>query len=127
MEQIATTIEQSKRLLELGLDPRTSDMCYPRDAFSSSYDEEPVCHGTGGIGIAMPAWSIGSLLSILRSYTDCNKLEVFTNRAQKWSVTISYYDSVWKEHDEVNINLMDSVVDTVVFLLENNYLTTENK
>jgi hypothetical protein len=44
-------------------------MCYPRDAFSYNYDEEPVCHGTGGIGIALPAWSLSALLGVLSDYT----------------------------------------------------------
>ena len=68
MNKICTTIEQSKKLMGLGIDVNTADMCYPRDAFSYSYDEEPVCHGTGGIGIALPAWSLSALLELIPNW-----------------------------------------------------------
>ena len=41
--QIATTIEQSKRLLELGLNPETADMHYVRktiDAMGKHIDDD---------------------------------------------------------------------------------------
>lgn len=37
MSQIATTIEQSKRLLAAGLDPESADMCYANVEFNSNY------------------------------------------------------------------------------------------
>ena len=69
MNKICTNIPQSKKFVELGIDVYTADMCYPRDAFSNNYDEEPVCHCSGNIGIALPAWSLTALLSILQDYT----------------------------------------------------------
>lgn len=37
MSQIATTIEQSKRLLNAGLDPGSADMCYANVEFNPNY------------------------------------------------------------------------------------------
>lgn len=37
MSQIATTIEQSKRLLEAGIDPGSADMCYANVEFNPNY------------------------------------------------------------------------------------------
>lgn len=37
MSQIATTIEQSKRLLAAGLDPASADMCYANVEFNPNY------------------------------------------------------------------------------------------
>lgn len=37
MSQIATTIEQSKRLLNAGLDPGSADMCYANVEFNPYY------------------------------------------------------------------------------------------
>ena len=59
-----TTIEQSRKLAEI-LPLESADMCYPRDAFAVSYDKEPVCHSCGGIGLALPAWSLVALLGVL--------------------------------------------------------------
>ena len=37
MSQIATTIEQSKRLLDAGLEPESADMCYANVEFNPNY------------------------------------------------------------------------------------------
>ena len=37
MSQIATTIEQSKRLISAGLDPGSADMCYANVEFNHNY------------------------------------------------------------------------------------------
>lgn len=80
MSQIATTIEQSKRLLAAGIDPASADMCYktldvePResddelmfDFITRPYSEyfkyvEPL-----GLSCrAIPAWSLSRLWDII--------------------------------------------------------------
>lgn len=60
MTKICTTIEQSKRLMELGLDRKTSDMYYwcgsaLRIGGYRAQDEE----------LDVPAWSLSALLKIL--------------------------------------------------------------
>lgn len=40
MSQIATTIEQSKRLLDAGLDPESADMCYANVEFNPNYSPD---------------------------------------------------------------------------------------
>jgi len=73
MTQIATTIEQSKHLLELGLDPKTADMeyCYI-DEFNSGLQVKSdinvevdqkldVMFGVTHI----PAWSLSALLEVM--------------------------------------------------------------
>ena len=47
MSQIATTIEQSKRLLDAGLDPESADMKHIR------FDDE------------IPAWSLSRLIDLI--------------------------------------------------------------
>jgi hypothetical protein len=121
-----TTIEQSKKLMELGLSPDTADMYWAIDAnivitepYITKTEHEILIPAYKG---AIPCWSIGALLELLKNYTDCNKLDIFSNRASKWSVTISYYDQVWKEHEEIDLNLMNAMVNTTLFLLENGYI-----
>lgn len=65
MSQIATTIEQSKRLLEAGLDPKSADMrwetfpgCVPRLCYQP--DVMPLIAPK-----VTPAWSLSKLWDIL--------------------------------------------------------------
>jgi len=124
-----TTIEQSKKLLDLGLNPNTADMWYHghRSPWESGrkYDNEPSTFYGICPNWDYPCWSVGALLKLLRSYEDCTSLSIFSNRAQKWQITISYYDAVWKEHEEVDMDLFEVSYNTVVWLLENGYIKTE--
>lgn len=125
-----TDVEQSKKLLELGLNPESADMVYLK--YSDTDNPTPRFEGAAPMILmdipiyevdceTLACWSLGALLELLRRYDDCNKLDIFSNRSQKWQITISYYDCVWKEHDEININLFEAVYSMVVWLLENNY------
>jgi hypothetical protein len=63
MTQIATTIEQSKHLLELGLDSKSADMCLCK----STQDTWFLCAYTPGSYDAhtVPAWSLSALLEVM--------------------------------------------------------------
>ena len=76
MSQIATSIEQSKRLLDAGVRPSSADMCYKTlDVEDSESDNELVfdfitrpyseyLKYAGPLGLsyrAIPAWSLSSL------------------------------------------------------------------
>ncbi len=118
---IATTIEQSKRLVELGLDPATSDMCYPRDAFSSTYDLEPACHGAGGTGIALPAWSFDALAKII---SDAYILELHIRTDKTWNLYCKYSAKVIFRSFDINNgegykSPIDAIYHLLVWLLEN--------
>ena len=59
---IATSIEQSKHLIELGVDPMTADMYYPplNMDYPWVWSGKPLMY-RGGI----PAWSLIALLNLL--------------------------------------------------------------
>ena len=63
MSNIATTIEQSKRLLVLGLDIKSADMCLCKTAQDTWF----LCAGTPGEYDAhtVPAWSLSALLDVM--------------------------------------------------------------
>ena len=75
---IATTKEQSVRLLQCGVDPKTADMCYQFIDECCNNTDNPICstpkeqyatvsgHGFGDHRIHItPAWSLSALLALL--------------------------------------------------------------
>lgn len=78
MSQIATTIEQSKRLMEAGLDPRSADMMWAvPETFDSGFDGD--CENTPDPPASLklqrygrycdtPAWSLSRLIDIHRNF-----------------------------------------------------------
>lgn len=127
---IGTTIEQSKHLIELGLDINTSDMCYPKDAFSSTYDEEPVCHSNGGIGVSLPAWSLTALLKLIpkkiQEVKDHDVELIIGYPKDSWN--ICYFDWTGLQHgpdfhsENDKDNLVETAYTAVVWLLEHGYI-----
>ena len=63
---ICTTIEQSKQLLELGIDPKTADMYYPNridiDNYPLSLEWK---NGLPLLTQEVPAWSLSALLELI--------------------------------------------------------------
>lgn len=74
MIELATTIEQSKKLVELGLNLDTADMHYSADMYDSNYDldigkgiyeELPNWVGTKNRPADIPAWSLSALIELM--------------------------------------------------------------
>ena len=68
MARIATSIEESKRLLGLGIDPNTADMRWYREQKWFPYELQPYPYNesiiTDGNESMKPAWSLGALLDL---------------------------------------------------------------
>ena len=66
MNKICTSLEQSKKLIELGIDIDTADMCYingnPNIGFLS---EEYKMFGDNVLANYWPAWSLSALLDLM--------------------------------------------------------------
>lgn len=69
-----TSIEQSEKLLKLGLNSETADMCYQRDGNKAELGFNAVAYKAAkdyGV-LYIPCWSTGALLKILQNnYTYC--------------------------------------------------------
>jgi hypothetical protein len=61
MNKICTTIEQSKKLLELGIDVDTADIYLYEGTDGNYYPEFPIERDYGDI----PAWSLSALLELM--------------------------------------------------------------
>lgn len=67
--QICTTVEQSKRLLELGLKKDTADMCWQKTTLNGkviTYPAQDAWHCSTAItDYHIPAWSLHRLMEIM--------------------------------------------------------------
>ena len=94
MSNVATTIEQSKHLLELGLSKETADMSYSEEYFGKDKDGNDewrwqlnACNFVDVEGI-IPAWSLSELLEVMPSFIDYKgqKLRLTIEKAGVWNV-----------------------------------------
>ena len=120
---IATTIEQSKHLLELGLDPRTADMVW-RYVTSGCYRLE-VLHkelfeATNEKDI--PAWSLSALLEVIPSNIGDYDLYItkheYVDGGHGYNVEYNRGFTISVLHKETNRDLVTATYEMVCWLLE---------
>lgn len=83
MNNIATSIEQSENLLELGIDPSTASMSYDRYEFKGKSGYTLACTSTNSPFShkdAIPAWTLVDLIGLLP--------DEITKDGQKYTLSI---------------------------------------
>ena len=106
--KICTDIEQSKRLIELGIDVNTADIIY------NIFDKSCIRHDTPIDNYHRPAWSLSALLDILSKQKFIIKCLERHNEYQ-YNINIpSRHCNIWFS------SLLDAVFEMVVWLKENN-------
>ena len=127
MNKICTGINQSKRLLELGLDRKTSDMYYwcgsgLRIGGHRAQDED------GDI----PAWSLSALMGLIPSTFFVDSKETFYSFFM--NKCVDFYHLYYKDDstdcyvidsDVREDNLLDASYEIVVWLLENKHINKD--
>lgn len=114
--QICTSVEQSKHLLELGLNPETSDMCW----FNNM--QKPFCapyklfvdRAQDLKWVIFPAWSLHRLIEM------CNKTQ--------FGMTISIYNNeVTVDGDlfEVSDDAYDNLISVIEWLIKGDHFKKE--
>ena len=142
MAQICTTVEQSKKLIELGLDTKTADMSwdsiYDESHLMSDYKMSLIPYKYSS-SICIPAWSLSALLDFLPSnIKTSNKFGTYTYKLdlRKYDITddVNMYQIAYGSPKDINhswkdmINtseredLLDVVFEMVCWLLENKKL-----
>lgn len=118
--QICTTKEQSERLLVLGLNKETADMCYPH--FAKSYPIPLVDEVLTTDDI--PAWSLHRLIEMMPfdvipegGFDNCFTL--IKNYPKGYSVE---YDGFSYYHKE---NIYDTIIDGIEHLIKEGYFNKE--
>lgn len=123
-----TTLEQSKKLVKLGLNPDTADMFYSRrPTGKSEYSEFPDFKLEGRLEVFtkvdLPCWSLGALLNVLKTRKDCNFITIHSSYSLKWILNTSYYELAnWKEKETIGETPIEAVYNMVCWLLENGYV-----
>lgn len=145
MKQLGwTSLGQSKKLVEAGLIPKTSDMTYRRYKVKAKYEWFPECvpynhwltKDEDGCSMDLddvkPCWSLGALLELMPPYLfDFNRgidLNIYRNmNGIGWHVSylpnniidmkVDDFRQITNGHDAI-----DSAVEMIVWLLENGYI-----
>lgn len=141
MEANYTTIDQSKKLLDLGLNKKTADMfyCYGYNTYSKvwDYDDEPTVIGETTFDVGdVPCWSLGALVKAMPSYIVINESEYNNSGIFHWELTRGYdnylvryenQDGNWDLKITAGDTLIEAVINMVIWLLENEYIKSNER
>ena len=115
--KICTSIEQSKKLLSLGLDPSTADMCWTKYIDNGDITSLHVTVNYGIVPIDYPCWSLTALLELMP--------RIIPNEGIL-CITPSHKDSGWVVgYDEKNASfptLIDAAFEMVCHLIEQGHI-----
>ena len=116
--KICTSIEQSKKLLSLGLDADTADMWYL--PIKDTYELVITPSLTRGI---IPAWSLSALLELMPILLKGYWRWILTRHNRGYSCT--YLNGGETFHSKGGKTDIDAAYNMVVYLLEQGYIKTE--
>lgn len=117
MNKICTTVDQAKKLIELGINVNTADMIH------NILGEPYVKHDTPIDKYHTPAWSLSALLGLIPNGEKNDENYVDTESHSDFYICT--YRNCWDGciHSEYSEeNLLDAVFGMVCWLLENNEL-----
>ena len=111
-----TTIEESKQLIEAGLDVNTADMLHEQHYNAESYVTiKPWTTKGKSIGAhILPCWSLAALLDV--ASTHCDRLEIALRADKKYNVFAVKDDFVFRsfdDHPDGFGNLIDACVTVI--------------
>lgn len=123
MKQLGwTSIEQSKKLIEAGLNLNTADMFYLYDWNNHKHKNMPdtliICNWEDPYNKSIPCWSLGALIELMPEKT------LYMQMDNYWTVTF--------DRDEEHIDqfsdktLIGALCEAIEWLVENNYIKKGN-
>ena len=121
MNKICTSIEQSKKLIELGIDVNTADMFYP-----NAPSPVPCVDDWNPKGdVYIPAWSLTALLGVIPKHIknyNVLRIDISDNDFAIWYDDISNGCVNETLPDITMESAVDACVEMIVKLKENNLL-----
>lgn len=116
MTQIATTKEQGKKLIELGIDVNTADMYYyNNDDIPQVISDIKSLKENINPKFYTLAWSLSALLNLI-PYLSLNKLCYDT---EAWRCDIHYNDGDVRKYGDTFDSPIDATYNMLCYLLEN--------
>lgn len=129
MNKICTSLEQSKKLIELGIDVSTADMYYSNHSIENYYSPIPHIGNYSIMHNQMPCWSLSALLELMPPYLfDFERgidLNIYPNLSCKaWHCSYMPNAVENMKRDKFKQitsgdNLVDAAFEMVCWLLEN--------
>lgn len=110
MNKICTSIDQGKRLLELGLPINTANMFYR----NNGKDIKLMWEHLPEIKVTSPAWSLTALLELINSDYKLEKFMIDQSFEFTYAIHIDGVHYT-REHD----NPLDAAYEMIIYLLEN--------
>lgn len=134
--KICTSIEQSERLVKLGLDKSTADMHYFSDGYNPTrldigYDKDNFKFYRGTKNKYIPAWSLSALLLIIPECITLSEDEVYYFQLfpsiDEWYTQYQNPDKMASYLKIVGFKEtpVDACFEMVVWLIENGYIRTK--
>lgn len=129
--QPATSIEQSKRLLALGIKKETADMCYQIAYWDCGLLKECspslIPHNIIDGDRFIPAWSLDRLRKLLPVY-----IPIEDDYGEEWNAVIAFYqkrviiesEPYWAKGFDKD-NLYDNIIDCIEWLIKEGYFNKE--
>lgn len=123
MNKICTSLKQSQKLIELGIDVKTADMYYSFDYNVEEYDEDAQIIPKSELGQHfslfpedVAAWSLTALMELMNR--NCYNVSLNCHGAE-WNVK---FDDSEEYKDFTKDYAVDAVFEMIVWLLENKKL-----
>lgn len=124
MTKICTDVEQSNKLIELGIDVNTADMCY----HFIEINKTPICIRWEKVhddekDNSIPAWSLSALMKLMPDKISIDNESYylsFTKKSVEFRGPITWDGQKTKSFEMDNI--LDAVFEMVVWLKENGKL-----
>lgn len=119
MAQIATTIEQSEKLVKLGMNIYTADMHYWFDATYNEWELFP--YPTKNNVEKVHAWSLGALIELMPEYIDTYELFRIEIRHEE----IVYLNASSLLHAIYGEDIFENCIRMIEFLVKNKFIKTD--
>lgn len=146
-----TTPEQSKKLIEVGVDPKSADMFYERFSLNDVVDSRLIHMGKSPVvvhnlfsyrkGYVIPAWSTDALWEMLPKkieehdhpfYVQVSPQFKGIDSAEDYNYCVSYESSRYDKKSEsifeaYGVTLIEALYNLILMLYETNYLPVKEE
>ena len=122
--QICTSVEQSKRLLELGLKPETADMELVYNIFSNTYEPLPKAFPSAN-KCEIPAWSLHRLKCLLPTKIPYESGYLTTEIINNVNLMFITDTSEQRVISFIHENLYESMIKCIKWLIKEDYFNKE--